>query len=79
MIKEGGGFPYGLSCGATEPVNIDVLLSSAVFGGIRNTFPLRQKLMWGVSGGKEAGYRKGPENEFSTQISKCNFGEIAAF
>ena len=53
LKKEGRGVPYGLSCGAAKLVNIDVLLSSAVFGGIRNTFPLRQKLM----GGKEAGYR----------------------
>lgn len=51
--KRGQGVPYGLSYRAAELVNIDVLLSSAVFGGIRNTFPLRQKLM----GGKEAGYR----------------------
>ena len=38
LEKEGRGVPYGLRCGAAELVNIDVLLSSAVFGGIRNTF-----------------------------------------
>ena len=31
--------------------------------------PLRQKLMWGVYGGKEAAYRIDPENEFSAKIS----------